>query len=273
MNKLTISTAIAASLSAFACGAADGSDEGAQQGEARSEASSVSAESVDGQVIEPTHEFVVGNTEYALVETSLGEFLLMGLAGPTVSKMPHDVLLEEHGQLTMLEIFLALAPDQEPSERLLDYHVVQADVYAREDLSVRQAVYVEPLINKAVTAQNCEDYAVSLVDSLPGTDPIDAWSHTQDGNPSIKIYFSPQATLNAEALSACNPNPSTFEYRFGWNYGNDAPSWFSWQDLPQNYMAAVYGGQLPGPTKRRHWIEWRDIPSSDDFFIGRAYGS
>jgi hypothetical protein len=51
--------------------------------------------------------FGVGESKDALVETDQGEFLLSALAPPFVEKFPHDVLLEEHGRLTMLELLQA----------------------------------------------------------------------------------------------------------------------------------------------------------------------
>jgi len=220
----------------------------------------------DAPAVPSTDRFAAGETEYQIVQGPTGDLSLIGTANADVV-MPHQTLLEENGQLTLLEIFLALAPDQEPSQALVDYHQVQSEVLGRDDHSIRQVAYSAPVREKTVSKADCESLALGLVNRMGY--PVDTWTSWSNTGPS---YFALTPwTLKGEALTMCNPNSHVVPFRFGWTYqGWDSWAFTGWGSLGVNQKTQIYG-PVTG-TKRAHRVDYANSPYWTVAHFGWAVG-
>lgn len=249
MSRSILTITACLSLSAFGCGASDGSQSPVEgdtpapvvdtavegvEGLEGLKAGLDAPPAVEGPRLSATHSFEVGGTEYHLVQVGQGDFSLIAQASTQVPRMPHQVLLEEHGHLTMLELLLALAPDQEPDSRLVDYHDVQAELLGRDDLSVRRVEFSAPPLDK-VSGGNCQTIAEAFVDQLPGVSRYDS------GWENASLLYQSDYTKDAEAITLCNPLGFSIGYRFGWAYSPYPFNYFDDQEMPSGSWAAVYG--------------------------------
>jgi hypothetical protein len=208
-----------------------------------------------------------GGTHYALVEASAGDFLLLADADGSVAQMPHETLLETYGPLTMLELLLALAPEQQPSERLVDAHFAEVDLMGRDDSSVRQVEYTPPIVEKAWSEGTCRSQSHNVLKSnFPGIAHLYSYANTMVAYGSLWTDL----TLLAETITVCNPNDYSFPIRFGWWYQSTGWQYFNQMELGANQYAAVYGNVTTNP--RRHSVEWEDVQTNDVMYVVNATG-
>jgi hypothetical protein len=249
MKKHVLNVAmLGLSLNALGCGADDGLDP--ENGSSQGTAETVTP--MEGPGVEPTHEFTVGATEYTLVETEQGDFLLSAAAPLFVAKFPHQALLEKHGPLTMLVLLQALAPAYRPNARLVDYHRRQAELYGRAELSVRRVELVDSPIEKSA-GTDCLAYAelvLSTHGADGGTHRISALAKTTDKETTAYTQL-------AQSLAVCNDYISSgVSYTFGWQYHGHGWNYMATQTLPQYSKAVVYGARLPSDSPlRRHSVQ------------------
>ncbi len=241
MNTLIRALVLGASLSALGCSA----------GESDYEPSGTEANA------KYETQFTVGEVRYAVAEAAAGEFVLLAQA-PAAGPAPHEVLLNDYGQLTVLEIVLALAPEYEPSERMLDYHAFEARSMGRGDLSIRQVEYTAPAVEKVITPADCANHAASYL-----SNPITWWSNdfwAGSGGNGL-IWHEPEPVTSPIALAICNPLSVSITRRLGWGIGWSNPTWpWGWGTTSSNGYQVIYGGWAS--QWRRYFIEWQGVGGS-----------
>jgi hypothetical protein len=221
----------------------------------------------DGQVIEPVHTFTAGHTEYTLAEAGPDGFTLAGQAPRYVARLPHDVLQDEYGRLTLLEIVLALDPAYSPSESLVDHHRQEAAFYGREDLSIQRLEFVEPLVEKGVRA-DCLEYAENLLPPYYGV-----------GSAAVELAVGPtdvyatNFTDTEEALAVCNGGSATITAIFGWQFNVGNWQYFPAYSLPTGARAFILGHEQPYPYKIRHLAYATNIDNNDTKHVYFAWAS
>ena len=238
MNTLIRSLVLGASLSALACSAGESGSE-------LPEADSVATYEA---------EFSVGEAQYVVAEAAAGEFVLLADA-PAAGPLPHEVLLEDYGRLTVLEIVLALAPEYEPSERLLDYHAFEARAMGREDVSIREVEYTPRTVEKGITPTDCKNHAASYL-----SNPLSSWSNEFLSVAAVNgmIWQDSQPVTNPIALAICNPLSVSISRRLGWGIGWNNPTWpWGWGTTGSNGYRVIYGGW--SSQSRRYFIEWQNV--------------
>lgn len=186
--------------------------------------------------------------------------MLSGQAGRDVTMMPHQVLIEEYGNLTMLEMFLALAPGQVPDARLEAYHAVEAQLWGRDDDSIRAAPYDPEALIEKVTEQHYADCEAIANNFVQGNTTSSAF-YLDSNNAECTTPF----VTTAHSLAICNNEPSIWingsnsgvyplsAYTY-WLDGNESPPWnqaYTWY-LYIDGWAVIYTG--PVAVGRSFWL-------------------
>jgi hypothetical protein len=197
----------------------------------------------------PFHEFAVdgGATRYQVVAGPEGDVAMIAVMDAGVQVAPHEALLQEYGDLTTLEVYLALAPaDEPPNQLLIDAHAQEATANGREDLAVRQVAYQGGGVTEKGAEKDCKDYAASLVQKYPGGTIMNTTSWPLTNNLTAQ---GPQTNLS-QALAICSPWNGTTKARFGWAYewsgGWSLIWWFDWVTLGSYGRAALFRNQGAG---------------------------
>jgi hypothetical protein len=128
------------------CAACGDSENSAPADAMPAEGASVEADPVATEV-DQLHAFDVDGVHYEILAVD-GD-LLMNFSRPRFTPLP-EVVAEDGGDLTLLELYLALQPEGVPDQRLVDAHVAQAADLGRQDAAVHAAVLVQPSLQKSL---------------------------------------------------------------------------------------------------------------------------
>jgi hypothetical protein len=106
------------------------------------------------------HEFDAEGVHFRFLDSE-GD-LLIAFTRPRLTPLP-AVRGEEHEQLTMLELYLALQPQGVPDPRLLDDHIAQSAYLGRPNASVHTAFIEPPSVEK-----NLQDDCIGIAAGFTG---------------------------------------------------------------------------------------------------------
>ena len=200
---------------------------------------------------------VEGPSALVLTELDLGEIKVAFLQTPTedgsilsiaeigsayATSSPMDKLMEQ--ELTYLEIFKALAPNQDAPIELIDAHAQQVVEFNRENDDVLEVtVDLSQPIEKSVAA--CESWVFELSpnygwDNRRGINWTSGykWLPVSDTSNTDWGYF----TTRTIALGVCNESSQSIPMQFAWDNEIDGANW--------SYVSL---GNLGGYYYYRYW--------------------
>lgn len=160
-----------------------------------------------------------------------------------------DALIEEHGTLTSLEAFHALAPEGTvPAQSLQQAHEVEARALGRADVSIHEVVLNTALMDK-ISASSCSSLAFPHV-----TGKI--WSYQSYKNSVSGFNYAclgGDCTLMKACYTAshvCNDSNANVSERNAYDFDDQNP-WnvTNWRSLAPNQHAGWY---MPAGSLRRY---------------------
>lgn len=195
--------------------------EGQQLGTSEAE-TAVTAASVD-----ILHEFDVQQTHYEILDVDGS--LMLQFTAPLTTKPPRIEAAHGAGALTLLEMFRALQPAEQPARRLVESHTEEARVLGRSDVSVRET-RIERTVDKSqslVTKRisdfsfgSCGEALVYLgeVYSVPGEVIVQNNALIASANIAIT---SPVVNKKNKVAGACNTSSAWWKFRVDRKFGSN----------------------------------------------------
>ncbi len=191
------------------------------------------AENVIKAQPETLNEFVTaGETFQFLRVPGESPTYLLGFEHSSTSEGLAETLLGEHPDLTLLEMFYALAPaDATPHPDLVAFHAIQTKILGRTDTSVRRVDFNVNRVS-ARSAADCTNYIISLTPSGQTwqSDRLNAVSKPNGGDLGLLCPAwqglagcDHQSIGGTHIIAGCNEGPS--ETAFWWSYHRNSNAW------------------------------------------------
>jgi hypothetical protein len=275
-------------LSVFACGATDSAQPDEQAGaQAQAAGEGAPAAQAAAPASEPTQlaTFEVGGYQHTFIDN--GDTIGITVAGSDSHGLPLVFqLLQQNGELTSLELYLAMAPKEAavPS-RLIEAHDIEASALGRADTAVRNVIIDPNAVVEKGTLTNCKNWtstkrggsSPTLLGSTPtanstlsmgiGTATTNrvaaaicntTWGQSDSGL-SANVERSPQGSSTWTQVGSVGDSGSVFVFPCNCN-ASDGPSFNSW--------AYVEG---PSASARRFRINGFFLGAGHAYYLAIAY--